>query len=325
MSAPLLQVRGLEVRFQGRDWLGRRRGVLRPVAGVDLTLDSGQTVGLVGESGCGKSSLARAVVGLLPIASGSVFLAGSDLARLQGRARRHVRRQIQLIFQDPVGSLNPRLTVAATLSEALGAGGVPGGQQRQEGISRLLQLVGLPAEVGARHPHALSGGQRQRVAIARAVAVEPRVLIADEPTSALDVPVQARILELLRRLQRERGMALLLISHDLHLVSKTCQRLMVMYLGHIVESYSVASGQHPQHPYSRLLIAATPALGRAPNGGQAPAATGEVPSLSAPPAGCPFLSRCPYRKSSCSSDLPDLTEVVPGHWLRCPVVKESRP
>jgi oligopeptide/dipeptide ABC transporter ATP-binding protein len=280
-----------------------------------------QTVGLVGESGCGKSSLARALVGLLPITTGSVILAGCDISRVQGKTRREMRRKIQLVFQDPVASLNPRWSVAGVLTEALNVGGIADGREGEERVAQLLRQVGLPAEVGARFPHELSGGQRQRVAIARAVAVEPLVLIADEPTSALDVPVQARILELIRTLQQGQGLAVLLISHDLHLVAKTCQRIMVMYLGLIVESYAVSRGQQPRHPYARLLTAATPGL-TGPAVEDIPQASGvEVPDLRSPPAGCPFAPRCPRRKSACSSDLPPLIEVAPGHWLRCPVVQ----
>jgi oligopeptide transport system ATP-binding protein len=291
------------------------------VAGVDFSIGAGQTVGLVGESGCGKSSLARALVGLLPVAAGAVILAGREISNLQGAALRESRRKIQMIFQDPAASLNPRRTVASVLSEALATSGVPKGRQRHDRVEQLLRVAGLPVQVGARYPHELSGGQRQRVAIARAVAVEPLVLIADEPTSALDIPVQARILELIRTLQQKQGMAMLLISHDLHLVGKTCQRIMVMYMGHIVESYAVNNGQQPLHPYSCLLAAATPGLTKRPAGGIAREALGEIPSLLSPPTGCPFAPRCIRRKSTCTSDLPALTEIRPGHWLRCPVVQ----
>ena len=288
--------------------------------GVDLDLATGQTVGLVGESGCGKSTLARAIVGLLPVEAGTIHLADQEFQSSHGRSRRDLRRQIQLVFQDPGSSLNPRLTVATAIGEAVVAGRRIGRNERQQRVVALLGEVGLSTEIGHRYPHELSGGQRQRVAIARALAVDPLVLVADEPTSALDVPVQARVLALLAQIQRERGMALLLISHDLHLVHKICQRMLVMYLGRIVESLSVEEGHHPRHPYSEQLAAATPSLAAGLRGQPPQVMPGDVPSLLRPPRGCSFAPRCRLRKSSCQMELPSLHEAGSGHWVRCPVV-----
>ncbi len=323
MTVPVLRIQDLTVVLRSQDWLGRDRPEVRPVEGVDLELAAGQTVGLVGESGCGKSTLARSIVGLLPMAAGAIQLAGQEWQRVRGRSRRELRRQIQLVFQDPSGSLNPRLTVGAALGEAVGAGRRITRKERRQRVAALLGEVGLTAEVGPRYPHELSGGQRQRVAIARALAVDPLVLVADEPTSALDVPVQARILALLAQIQRERGMAILLISHDLHLVRKICQRLLVMYLGRIVESMSVEEGHSPRHPYSEQLAAVTPSLATGLRGQPPLVIQGDVPSLLQPPRGCPFAPRCPRRKSSCLMELPSLREAGSGHWVRCPVVLDG--
>jgi len=290
------------------------------VDGVSFAVAAGETLGLVGESGCGKTTLAKAIVRLIPAASGTVRLAGLELTRLRGSSLRRARRSVQLVFQDPHGSLNPRLTVAAALAEALAARGKLPADRRRSQLDRLLGEVGLPGWLQDCFPHELSGGQRQRVAIARALAPDPAVLIADELTSALDVVVQAGILNLLRRAQQQRGLALLLISHDLHLVDKVCHRVAVMYLGRILELFPVGVAGGAIHPYSRSLAAAVPSLLERPGHPTTTATEGKAPSLLDSPGGCPFWPRCPEQKPLCRASLPALQEAAPGHLVRCPIV-----
>jgi oligopeptide/dipeptide ABC transporter ATP-binding protein len=319
VSDVALNIRDLEVQFPVARGFGRRPATIRPVAGVSLTLAKGETVGLVGESGCGKSSLAHAVVRLLPVVRGRVEVGEHDLTALRGRALRAIRRRVQLIFQDPFDSLNPRLSVGTTLAEAVAVGRNLSARECEQRVAELLSEVGLGRETWHFFPHELSGGQRQRVAIARALAPGPTVLIADEPTSALDVPVQARILNLLSDTQRRHQLALLLISHDLPLVRRICQRIAVMYLGHLVEVWPVSQGVPPLHPYTRALAAAAPSL---PDGlrGRSPAVpAGEPPSLLNPPSGCPYHPRCPLRVQSCTAGLPSLEAEAPDRWVRCPI------
>lgn len=322
-AQPALELRDLTVAFaqRGRRWLGARQS-LEAVREVSLSVAAGEAVGLVGQSGCGKSTLARAAVGLLPATAGAVLVAGRELGDLSGADLRRARRLAQLVFQEPGGSLNPRLTVGAAIGEALAAAAAG---DRRARVRALLSEAGLPPDAAEAFPHELSGGQRQRVAIARALAAAPVVLVADEPTSALDVPVQARILNLLARARRERGLALLLISHDLHVVRGVCARVAVMYLGRLVESLPAAAP--PRHPYSRALAAAAPRLSAKTAAGPTPAArTGgpaasqEPSSLLFPPSGCPYHPRCPQREPACAAGLPPLAETAPGHLVRCPVV-----
>jgi oligopeptide/dipeptide ABC transporter ATP-binding protein len=319
VTVPLLRVQDLQVHWRvQRRW--RSAASIEPVAGVSLQLAAAETLGLVGESGCGKSTLARAIAGLIPITSGRIELEGVDLVSLRGAELRRARRRVQLVFQDPARSLDPRQTVAAVLAESLAVAGRPGGAEREEEAIRLLAEVGLDATLAPCYPHELSGGQRQRVAVARALAVGPRVLIADEPTSALDVPVQARVLNLLRALQQRHGLALLLISHDLHLVRSVCHRLAVMYLGRIVEELPVDPAHEPRHPYSQALATATPSLRAGLAGEELQVPQGEPPSFLTPPTGCPYHPRCPLCEAACLEALPPLLEAAPDHRLRCPVV-----
>jgi len=319
VTLPVLEVQELEVRFPGRTrWLRERRMDIRPVAGVSLELAPGETVGLVGESGCGKSTLARAIVGLVPVSAGVVRVGGVDLTTLRGGDLQCARRSVQLIFQDPYGSLNPRLRVGTTIWEALNLRKTNSLPNREK-IAALLFEVGLDPEVRYCFPHQLSGGQRQRVAIARALAVDPLVLVADEPTSALDVPVQTRILNLLREVQMRHDMAMLLITHDLHLVRKVCHKVAVMYLGHLVELMPVTEQVQPLHPYSRALAAAAPSLLSHGRGETSELPLGEVPSFLKLPPGCPFAPRCKLRKPICDKALPLLAEAGEDHLVRCPV------
>jgi oligopeptide/dipeptide ABC transporter ATP-binding protein len=305
VTEAVLEIKDLVVRFavRGKPW-HRSPGHIVPVSSVSLTINAGQTWALVGESGCGKSSLARAIVGLVPVASGSVRVAGHELLRLKGEAARQHRRLVQMVFQDPYGSLNPRQAAHGSLA--------------QECLS-LLQEVGLGGDILDCYPHELSGGQRQRVAIARALAVRPRVVVADEPTSALDVTVQARILNLLRQLQVRHGLALLLISHDLHLVRQMAQQVAVMYLGQLVETFPVKETRAPLHPYGQALEAAAPSLRKRLTSQAVPASGGEAPSLLQLPAGCPYHPRCHRCEPSCRIDPPQLSVAGGGHLVRCPV------
>ena len=280
-----MELRDVTVRY------GVGAAALTAVRSVDLDVPERGTLGLVGESGCGKSTLARALVGLVPIASGTVRLDGADVTSARARATRAFRRRVQMIFQDPYSSLNPRMSVGDVLAEAIAQrGGVPRAARRGEAL-RLLDLVSLPHTALDRYPHQFSGGQRQRIAIARALAVGPEVVINDEVTSALDVSVQANILNLLRDLQRELGLSYVFISHDLSTVRYMSDTVAVMYLGTIVERAATEQlFRSPRHPYTKALIASIPRLGETRR--SAPLA-GELPDPRHPPSGCPFHTRCP--------------------------------
>ena len=324
---PLVSARGLTVHFERPGgWLTGPPRKLTAVDEVTLDLHSGKTLGLVGESGCGKTTLGRALVGLVPPSAGSVSFAGQDLQGLQGRDRFEVQGRAQMVFQDPHGSLNPRLSVGATLREVLEVHRLADGN-RAERVSELLEMVGLrPAQAGL-FPHELSGGQRQRVGIARALAVEPDFVVLDEPVAALDVSVQAQVLNLLAELQRSLGLTYLFISHDLAVVEHVSDRIAVMYLGRIVESAAARALQlNPGHPYTRALVSAAPsglASGRARTGRII--LKGEVPSPLDPPAGCAFHTRCqhPARDEACAASRPALRDVEDGHFVACPKGPES--
>jgi oligopeptide/dipeptide ABC transporter ATP-binding protein len=307
----LFQVRDLCVHFPSPT------GSVRAVDGVDLELYSGETVALVGESGCGKSTLARALVGLSPVTRGSVRFRGEELD-FKSRARlRPVRRAVQLVFQDPYASLNPRLTVRATLAEAIALHQDLDTRGVERAVGELLESVGLDPNLADRYPHEFSGGQRQRISVARALAVRPSLILCDEVTSALDVSVQAQILELLKSLQERLGVAYLFVTHDLGLVRYIAQRVLVMYLGQLVEVRdSEELFTDPAHPYTRALIASSPRVGR-----QSLAArglvSGEVPSPLRPPSGCRFNPRCPDRFDRCPTEVPALYPLGGSGASRC--------
>ena len=288
-------------------------GAVHALAGVSLTVADGETLGIVGESGCGKSTLARMLVRLEDPTSGRVELDGVDLTGLRGAALRRQRRHIQLLFQDPYSSLNPRLRVGPALGEVLAVHRLADGRQRERRTGELLEMVGLDAAFGARYPHELSGGQRQRVGIARALAVEPKVLLLDEPVSALDVSVRAEIMNLLRDLRAELGLSYVFISHDVAMVRHISDRVAVMYLGRVVEIGDWRSVlDDPRHPYTSALCAAVPAPD--PELSQPIEATviGEVPNPAAPPSGCPFHPRCPLAQDACRRQDPALVPLAPG-------------
>lgn len=301
----LLEVENLKVHYPVRGSWFRPKRFVRAVDGVSFSLEAGETVGLVGESGCGKSTLGRALVRLEEPTAGRVLLDGKDMAALHGRELRRARRNFQMIFQDPYGSLNPRLTVWGALDEVLALHSGLEREARRRRAVELLDRVGLPAEAFYRYPHQFSGGQRQRIGIARALAAEPRFIVADEPVSALDVSVQASIINLLDDIRRETGTSFLFIAHDLAVVEHISSRILVMYLGHIVESApSRELVAAPLHPYSRALLSAVPTLDAA--GRKRIVLPGDVPSPLSPPGGCPFHPRCPRAQERCRRERPVL-------------------
>ena len=293
--------------------------VVRAVDGVSLRVGAGETLGLVGESGCGKSTLARCVLRLIEPTRGRVLLDEEDLTALPEEALRRRRRDIQMVFQDPTASLNPRLSVAATVDEPLALHTPLAGAGRRERVDEVLEEVGLGAGLRDRYPHQLSGGQRQRVNIARAIATHPRLVVLDEPTSALDVSLRARVILLLAELKRRMGMAYLFISHDLSTVRYLCDRVAVMYLGVLVEEAPAAElFDHPAHPYTRALLSCIPV----PDPDVAPERlrlSGEVPSPIDSPGGCRLRGRCPLAQPVCAEPVP-LREIAPGHTVACHLV-----
>ena len=316
MTAPLLEVENLHKHFTVPQGLGRAPRVVRAVDGVSLQLRRGETLGLVGESGCGKTTLARLIVRLADPTSGSVRVGGEDVLGLRGAALRRWRRRVQIVFQDPYGSLNPRLRAGAAIREVLEVHGLARGAAAAARTTTLLEQVGLDPGHGRRYPHELSGGQRQRVGIARALAADPEILVLDEPVSALDVSIQAQILNLLVDLQARLGLTLLFISHDLRVVRLLCRHVAVMYLGRIVESGpAMAVMQAPRHPYTRALLQAVP--GAIPGVRPRAALAGEPPSPARIPPGCRFHPRCAVRVAGCDIEVPALVEWAPGHRAAC--------
>ena len=326
MSAPLLEVRDLRKYFPVRRGLfSRVVGQVRAVDGVSLVVGPGETLGLVGESGCGKTTTGRSILRLIEPTSGSVRFEGTELTTLAPRKLRALRRRIQIVFQDPYSSLNPRLTVGSMIGEALAIHRIARGAAARARVAELLLSVGLAADHGRRYPHEFSGGQRQRIGIARALAVEPRLIVLDEPVSALDVSIQAQIVNLLQDLQRRLGLAYLFVAHDLSVVEHISDRVAVMYLGRIVETAGRdALYAAPLHPYTQSLLSAVPVADPARRKPRI-VLPGEVPSPAHPPGGCAFHPRCFLAQRSgtlarCQAEAPQLREVVPGHQVACHVV-----
>src|SRR5258706_7230025 len=321
---PLLEVKNLKVHFPVKHGMfSRVRQFVKAVDDVSFSIAPGETLGIVGESGCGKTTLGRAIVRLVEPTAGSVLFEGEDITQMRGAELRSRRRRLQMIFQDPYGSLNPRMTVEDIIGEALDIHKlVESSVARRKRVSELLKAVGLDPIHAQRYPHEFSGGQRQRIGIARALAVEPKLIICDEPVSALDVSVQAQIINLLQDLQQERGIAYLFIAHDLAVVEHISRRVMVMYLGKVVELANAASIiQTPRHPYTQALISAVPLIDP-DSKRQRIVLPGDVPSPIHPPAGCPFHPRCPVAElPRCSAEVPALREVAPGHWAACHFAK----
>ena len=308
----LLSLSDVHVRFN------TAAGVVRAVSGVSLDLAVGETLGLVGESGCGKSTLGKAIMRLVPVASGAIVVDGVDIAPLDGAALTAMRRKVQMIFQDPYGSLNPRSTVGRSVAQPMViAGWKP--EATAERVDTLLGWVGLPDDAKQRYPHEFSGGQRQRIGIARALALSPKLIICDEPVSALDVSVRAQVINLLEDLKGKFGVSYLFISHDLSVVEHIADRVAVMYLGTLVEVGGRDQiWRNPQHPYTKALLAAAPiANPKAARARQRTVLQGELPSPIDPPAGCPFHSRCPIAQERCKAERPALRPASGGALAAC--------
>ncbi|HEY9566008.1 MAG TPA: oligopeptide/dipeptide ABC transporter ATP-binding protein, partial [Nocardioides sp.] len=312
----LVKVSGLKVHYPIRDGLvlNRQVGAVKAVDGVDFEIQPGRTLGLVGESGCGKSTLGRAILRLAPITEGEVVMDGVDLASLKGERLRRARRDMQMVFQDPLASLNPRQSVETILTEPLRAHGLA--YDKSTRVRELLDLVGLPSAAARKFPHEFSGGQRQRIGIARAVALEPRFVVADEPVSALDVSIQAQILNLLEELQERLGLTYLVIAHDLAVVRHVSDEVAVMYLGGFVEQASSDTlYESPMHPYTKALMSAVPVPDPVKEATRERIILqGDLPSPAHPPTGCRFHTRCPFRQETkCDTERPELLEIAPGH------------
>ena len=317
----LLDVRDLVMHFPLTQGIifQRKVGAVRAVDGVSFAIKRGETLGLVGESGCGKSTTGRAVLQLYKPTSGTVFFEGQDLTRLRGEQMRRMRRKVQMIFQDPYASLNPRMTVGSIIGEPLEIHGLARGREKQQRVQELLSVVGLNPYFANRYPHEFSGGQRQRIGIARALAVNPSFIVCDEPISALDVSIQAQIINLLEELQNEFGLTYLFIAHDLSVVRHISDRIAVMYLGKIVElADHLELYRNPLHPYSKALLSAVPIPDPlVERKRERIILTGDVPSPVNPPPGCRFHTRCPLADTICREKEPEFREVVPGHWAAC--------
>ena len=325
-----MTLEGVAVRFPVAQ--GLRRRSVTALAPTDLAVERGETLAVVGESGSGKTTLGRAMLRLVEPAQGEIRFEGTDLAALSPRALRALRPRLQMVFQDPYASLNPRRTVRAALRDALSRGGVPR-HERDARAAALMEDVGLPADALDRLPAAFSGGQRQRIAIARALATGPDLIVADEPISALDVSIQAQVVNLLTDLKDARGLTLVFISHDLGMVAAIADRVAVLYFGHLVELRGAAElARAPAHPYTAMLLAAMPrpdvAAARAAIDAAAAAPAAELPSQIEPPAGCPFRGRCPRALDACARTMPPLVPVpgVPGGAVAChnPLLGETR-
>lgn len=310
----ILEVKDLKKHFH----VGKNQ-VVKAVNGVSFDVNRGETLGLVGESGCGKSTIGRTIIRLYNATSGSVKFNGQDVYQLSGAGLKQFNRKMQMIFQDPYASLNPRMKVMDIIAEGIDIHSLASGKTRRERVIELLETVGLNEDHAQRFPHEFSGGQRQRIGIARALAVDPDFIIADEPISALDVSIQAQVVNLLKRLQNEKGLTYLFIAHDLSMVKYISDRIGVMYLGNMAElADSEELYEHPLHPYTRALLSAVPiADPKAAARKERIILQGDIPSPISPPSGCPFRTRCDKAMDICSREVPVWKEVRPKHWVAC--------
>jgi len=315
-----LQVDNLKKYFPIMQGLIRRKtGDIKAVDGISFDIYKGETLGLVGESGCGKSTTGLLILQLYPVTSGNIYLEGQNLTNLNGEELRKLRPRMQMIFQDPHSCLNPRMTVGSIVSEPLLEHSVVSGRERQTRVEELLDLVGLDPTHANRYPHEFSGGQRQRIGIARAIALNPELIICDEPIAALDVSIQAQVVNLLEDLQSDLGLTYLFISHDLSMIRHISHRVAVMYLGRLMELANRKEiYKNPLHPYTQALLSAVPAPDPIfEEKRERIILTGDVPSPANPPPGCPFNTRCPIAVNRCSQEVPEWRELRPKHWVAC--------
>ncbi|HZG82736.1 ABC transporter ATP-binding protein [Brevibacillus panacihumi] len=324
MTTPLLEVKGLQQHFPIKGgFMKKTTGYVKAVDGIDLQVFPGETLGIVGESGCGKSTTGRTILRLLEPTSGEVWFDGKDLAKLPKEEMRRMRKDLQMIFQDPYASLNPRMTIKQILMESLMVHNIGTPAERLKTIEEIIEIVGLRKEHLNRHPHDFSGGQRQRIGIARALVVKPKLIIADEPVSALDVSIQSQVLNLLKDLRKEFNLTLMFISHDLSVVKHLCDRIAVMYLGRIVEIADKRTlFENPSHPYTRALLSAVP-VAKPRQKRERILLTGDLPSPANPPSGCTFHPRCPYATDICKSKVPSLSDIGAGQLVSCHLVQSG--
>lgn len=319
-GAPVLEVRNLAKRFViQRGLLGNPTSTVSAVEDVSFSVSHGETLGLVGESGCGKSTTGKTILKLTEPSAGSIHLNGRDITALRHRAMLPYRRQMQIIFQDPYSSINPKLTAGSYVGEPLIVHGIARrGRDKEERVAELFRLVGLRPDQMRRFPHEFSGGQRQRLAVARALALEPELIVADECVSALDVSIQAAVINLMEDLQKELGIAYLFIAHDIGVVEHISHRVAVMYLGRLAEiGHRETIFTSPQHPYTEALLSAVPVPNPRARGREKVILKGEVPSPINPPSGCRFHTRCPYAFDRCKAEIPQLREIAPGRMVAC--------
>lgn len=324
MTQPLLEVKGLTKHFTSRQGLFSKKKVVRAVDGVNLTVYPGETVSIVGESGCGKSTTGRCILRLIEPTDGEILFAGKDIRRLSGAELRKARRDMQIVFQDPFASLNPRKTIGQILEDPLVVHGIGSAAERRKKVEEMIEIVGLSKQQLSRFPHEFSGGQRQRIGIARALILRPKLIVADEPVSALDVSIQAQILNLLQDLQKEFSLTYLFISHDLSVVRHISDRVAVMYLGKVVEVADKKTlYENPTHPYTQALLSAVPV----PDPHQTAKRIileGDMPSPANPPSGCTFHPRCRHCMDICKTSAPSWKERAAGHWVSCHLEEHPR-